>query len=529
MIAIALRYFAVVLAASLAVAAGEARAAAPLTQEEEAGRAIFERGESSYGDAFSGRLGIAQQQVPGTALRCANCHGSDGLGRPEGGVRPGSVIWSELTKSYGHTHDGGRGHPAFDQASLKRALIEGVDPAGNPLDGVMPRFNISERDFRALVAYMKKLEFQLDPGVGTDTLRLGTLLPSAGRFGEMGQAVKGILQAYVHRINQSGGIYGRRLELVVAEYAEDRAAARRELRKLVNEGGVFALVSPFIAGIEEDFIHLANEAKIPAVGPLSLYGDDPHAVNQYVFHLLSGIGELAEVLALHVGSEPKFKQRAAVLLHPENADGSGVADAVEAQLKDQGWTQLSRIGFQPGALDAAAVAKTLQARAAEAVFLLGPGADIGALARAAAKSAYVPLLLLPGPLAPRTALDLPEVFEGRVLLAYPTIPADQKADALREYAALFRDPARARAHQTLQVPAYSAAIVLVEALKQTGRELTRQKLVATLESMQGFEPGLVPAVSFNAMRRIGALGGYIVGLDLKNKNFRQLGGFVRLP
>jgi len=116
-----------------------------------------------------------------------------------------------------------------------------------------------------------------------------------------------------------------------------------------------------------------------------------------------------------------------------------------------------------------------------------------------------------------------------VLLAYPTIPADQKPDALREYADLFRDPGLARGHQTLQVPAYSSAVLLVEALKQTGRELTRQKLVATLEAIQHFETGLVPAVSFNAKRRVGALGGYIVGLDLKSKNFRQLGGFVPLP
>jgi len=529
MTAFALRCIALVFAASLALMPEPVPAATALVPEEEAGRAIYENGESSFGDAFSARLGIAQQQMPGAAVRCANCHGSDGLGRPEGGVRPGSIIWSELTKSYGHTHDSGRSHPAYDQASLKRALIEGVDPAGSRLDGVMPRYNISERDFKALVAYMKKLEFLLDPGVGADALRLGTLLPAAGRFGEMGQAVKGILQAYLNRINQSGGIYGRKLELVVAEYADDHAAAARELRKLVTERDVFALLSPFAAGIEEEFGRLANDTKIPVVGPLSLFGDDPRAINQYVFHLLSGVGELAEVLALHVGSKPEIKSRAAVLLHPDSAEGSSVADAVEARLQGQGWTQLSRIGFRPGALDAAAVAKTLQARTAETVFLLGPGADIGALARAAAKSDYVPLLLLPGSLVPRAALDLPEAFEGRVLLAYPTIPADQRPDALREYADLFRDPALARGHQTLQVPAYSSALLLIEALKQTGRELTRQKLVATLEAMQGFDTGLVPAVSFNARRRVGALGGYIVVLDLKGKNFRQLGGFVPLP
>lgn len=528
MIDVAARGSAAVLAVMLLAAVAPAHAV-PLTPEEQAGRAIYRDGASSFGDAFSGRLGIAQQQMPGTALRCANCHGADGLGRPEGSVRPGSIVWSELTKSYGHTHDGGRQHPAYDLASLKRTLTEGVDPAGNRLDGAMPRFDISARDLNALAAYLKKLEFQLDPGVGADTLRLGTLLPTKGRLADQGLAVQGILQAYVDKLNRSGGIYGRRLELVVVEYAEDRELTRRELRKLVAEGDVFALLSPFAAGIEDDLVRLANDAGIPVVGPLSLFGDDPHSINQHVFHLLSGIGELAEVLAQYVGSQSQYKQSAAVLLHPHGAEGTGLAAAVEQRLRSRGWTQLSRIAFPPGAFDATAVSKALKARGAEAVFLLGPGADIGALARETAKSAFAPLLLLPGPLAPRTALDLPEMFQGRILLAYPTLPSDQKPDALREYASLFRDHSLTRGHQTLQVPAYSSAILLVEALKQSGRELTRQKLVSTLESIQGFEPGLVPALSFNAGRRVGALGGYVVGLDLKRQNFRQLGGFVQLP
>ena len=503
-------------------------AAVPLSSEEEAGRAIYQNGESAFGDAFSGKLGIAQQEVPGSAVRCANCHGPDGLGRPEGGVRPSIITWSELTKPYGHAHDDGRRHPPYDPASLKRSLVEGVDPADNALDGVMPRYVISDRDFKALVAYLKKLESQRDPGIGADALRLGTLLPAAGRFGDMGQAVRGILQAYFAGINRDGGIYGRKLELVVAEYPEDRAAALRELRKLTTGGQVFALLSPMAAGFEDELGQLANEAKIPVIGPLSLFGDNPQVLNQQVFHLLSGVGELAQVLAQHVARDPKRKTRPAVLLHPASYSGEGVAEAVAAQLKTRGWTGLSRISFQPGAFDANFVAKLLRARGAESVFLLGPGAELGALANALVPLGPAPLLLLPGPLVQRTVLDLPHAFADRVLLAYPTIPSDQKPDALRDYAALFREHNLARGHQTLQVPAYSSAVLLVEVLKRAGRDLTRQKFLTALESVRDFETGLLPKLTFDAQRRLGATGGYVVGVDLQSKNFRPLGGFVQL-
>ena len=525
-----LRCVAAVLAISLSAWAQPLHAGPPLTPEQQAGRLLYLEGESAFGDAFSGRIGMAQQQLPGPAVRCGNCHGPDGRGRPEGGIRPGNIIWSELIKPYGHEHDNGRRHPPFDEASLRRSIVDGVDPAGTPLDGSMPRYKISGRDWKALLAYMKVLEFQQDPGVGSDTLRLGTLLPVTGRFAGLGQAVKGVLQAHLDEINGSGGIHGRRLELVSAEYAsEDRDAATRALRKLVEQGDVFALLSPFAAGIEDELGRLANAARIPVVGPLSLFGDDPRSSNQQVFHLLSGIGELAEVLALHLGREPKMKTMPAVLLHADDAAGAALANAVEQRLNSQGWSKLERIGFPPGASDAAALARALKARGTEAVFLLGPGADVAALARQLTDSGRAPFLLLPGPLAPRAVLDLPAAFDGRILLAYPTVPADQKPEALRHYAALFKGGALAPGHQTSQVPAYSSAVLLVETLKEVGRDLTREKLVAALESVHGFEPGLVPAVSFNAQRRIGALGGYVVAVDLKGRNFRQIGGFLALP
>jgi len=525
-----LRRLIALLALALAACLQPLQAAAPLTPEQQAGRRLYLEGESAFGDVFSGRIGMGQQQMPGPAVRCGNCHGPEGRGRPEGGIRPVDITWSELTKSYGHDHEGRRRHPPFDEASLKRAVTEGVDPGGHPLDGAMPRFTISGRDWKALVAYLKVLELQQDPGVGSETLRLGTLLPASGRFADLGQAVKGILQAHLDEVNRAGGIHGRKLELVSASYAsDDPGAAAGALRQLVAQGDVFALLSPFAAGIEGELGRIANEAKIPVVGPLSLFGDDPRASNQQVFHLLSGVGELCEVLAVHAGREPKLRTSPTVLLHPEGEAGTALADAVAQRLQGQHWSRVERIGFRPGAADPVALAATLKARGAESVYLLGPGLDIAALARQLANAGRAPFLLLPGPLAPRTVLELPAAFDGRILLAYPTVPADQKPDALRHYAGLFQGGALARGHQTLQVPAYSSAVLLTEMLKQVGRDLTREKLVAALESLQGFEPGLVPPVSFNARRRIGALGGYVVAVDLKGRNFSQVGGFLALP
>jgi hypothetical protein len=136
---------------------------------------------------------------------------------------------------------------------------------------------------------------------------------------------------------------------------------------------------------------------------------------------------------------------------------------------------------------------------------------------------------VPGSLAGRAAVALPETFEGRVFLAYPTVPADGTSEAAQRLARL-RQRARVPERQLgLQVQACSAAAILAEGLKRTGKVLRRERFVRDLEALHDFETGLVPPVSYGPARRIGALGGYVVAADLKARGFRPLGGFARLP
>ena len=149
-------------------------AAAALTEAEQRGKQIYFEGTSPRGVLINAVVGDESTLIPASAIPCANCHGYDGLGRPEGGVTPTDVRWSQLAKSYGHVHENGRRHDAFDDDSLLRSIIAGVDPANNRLDTTMPLYLLSGADVADLVAYMKVLEFDDDPGVEDDRVRVLT-------------------------------------------------------------------------------------------------------------------------------------------------------------------------------------------------------------------------------------------------------------------------------------------------------------------------------------------------------------------
>jgi mono/diheme cytochrome c family protein len=115
--------------------------AGPLTPAERRGRAIYLRGETTNKREISALVGDVE--VPATTINCAGCHGRRGEGKTEGGVTAGNLTWSNLIKTYGHTHPNGRKHGPFTESSFAMAVVRGVDPAGNDLAVAMPRYRIS--------------------------------------------------------------------------------------------------------------------------------------------------------------------------------------------------------------------------------------------------------------------------------------------------------------------------------------------------------------------------------------------------
>ncbi|MEK7825471.1 MAG: ABC transporter substrate-binding protein [Nitrospirota bacterium] len=246
-------------ALNLDIFLAKASSAATLTQQERRGKQIYLKGISFSERPIKAFVGDASMEVPGNTFPCANCHGYDGQGRSEGGVIPSNITWEYLTKSYDIIHPGGRKHPAYAEGSIKRAITEGIDPAGNRLAVAMPRYLMSQEDIADLVSYLRRLGKDLDPGLTETSIRIGTILPLSGSLAEMGMEMKGVMTAYFEDINNQGGIYGRKVELQVSGISENVSGAIADARRLVRDGGVFAIVGSFTAGADKEIANIAYE------------------------------------------------------------------------------------------------------------------------------------------------------------------------------------------------------------------------------------------------------------------------------
>lgn len=484
-----------------------------LTEQERRGRSIYRRGESVSGRPVTAMLGDDSFALPATTLPCANCHGADGKGKPEGGVIPTELTWDSLTKPYGHTHPTGRTHPAFDALSLERALVEGVDPAGRKLSPAMPKYQMAAADMTDLLAYLRRLDDDRDPGITESSLTIGTLLPTSGALAETGQAIREVLTAYFAELNQQGGLYHRRIELKFTTPEQ-----------LANES-LFALVGAMTAGAEPEIAALVSREEMPLIGPFTVAPTITNPPDRHTFYLFAGLHEQARALAQFAAQTPPTK---AALIVLEDARTNDLASAMESQCQQLGWKNVQRIAYTRGRLQPSTLVHRLEQEGVEAIFFLGASGDEKALLDEATKLSYLPSFYLPGSLASRELLTSMQNYRQTIYLAYPTVPTDQTPAAFAEFRALLVRHDIAPRHTAAQLSAYVAAKLFTEGVKRAGRDLTREKLITALEGLYEFDTGLTPRLTFGPNRRIGAFGAHIVTFDRTKKTFVPAGNWISL-
>jgi ABC-type branched-subunit amino acid transport system substrate-binding protein len=495
--------------------------APPLTPQELRGKQIYFEGTSPGGGKIKAYIGKDRIPLPGSAATCGSCHGPDGQGRPEAGVIPSNITWGHLMKSYGHSHPLGRNHPAFTEASLKRSILNGEDPAGNPLDPSM----MSVEDINDLVAYLKRLQNDVDPGLEAQVVRIGTMMPLSGRTAKIGQAMTAVMAAYFEDINARGGIYNRKLKLVASAYDPGKQAALADATRLMDKENVFAMVGAVIAGADREMAELAEDKKVPLIGPLTFFAADPFALNEFTFYLLSGLNEQVRALVNFAAGELKLDTPRIAILGPGGDLQKDLQTAIEAQCRGHGWTSIAGYSILPSRFDPSSAALALKQQGVDTLFYLSSG-GLKPLLEAAEKIDWRPHILLPGALIKKEILQLPAGFQNKIYLSYPSLPSDRTPAGIAEFKALLEKHDIAITHLSSQVSALVAAKILVEGLKRTGRDLSREKFIRSLEKLYEFQTGLTPRITYGPNRRIGALGSHIVTVDLEKKTFAPVGRWV---
>ncbi len=149
------------------------------------GQSIYLRGVLGSGAPLEGTHGAGGVVASGADAACVNCHQHSGLGTVEGRLSIPPIAGEYLF--HPRTHDGSQAvlpyveglhgnRDPYTDATLARAIREGVDSQGRPLGYLMPRFALGDQDMAALIAYLKGLSVRQVPGVTDTVLHFATIV-----------------------------------------------------------------------------------------------------------------------------------------------------------------------------------------------------------------------------------------------------------------------------------------------------------------------------------------------------------------
>ncbi|MGC2745107.1 MAG: ABC transporter substrate-binding protein [Candidatus Angelobacter sp.] len=352
------------------------------------------------------------------------------------------------------------------------------------------------------------------PGITANSIMIGSMAPLAGENAETGSAVKAVLTAYFGDLNQRGGIYGRRIVLRFDDSGNDSTATVKSAKRLAA-APVFAMVAPFVPDAEQKVAAVAQASKVPLVGLLAL-SVPSETVNREVFYLLPGFQQLEQELVRFAAAREKAAVEKTAVVVANSKLQTDVAPAMQATWKELNVEKAQEFVFS--AAKAEDVVRDLHSQGIERVFFIGDGEQLAPWIQAADKAEWAPRVFVLGPLLDESILGAPARFQGRIFAAYPQLQPE--VGAVDEFDYFLSSHNLASDHRLVQISAYCAAKILVEALAHAGKNVTREKLIQTLEQMRDFRTGLLPGITFGANRRVGSFKAEIVCVDLASHSFQ---------
>jgi len=493
-----------------------------LTAEEARGKQIYLKGTGLNSREILAYLGDPPLEVPGSTMACVNCHGRDGKGKAEGGVVPSNITWQALTKPYEVTRLSGRKHPPYTTQTLERAITRGHDPAGNKLLNVMPRYAMTPEDLSDLLAYLKRLGNEKERGISETEITVGVIVPGSGPLASMAEAIRTTNTAFFEEINAQGGIYNRKIKLKFIETASSPADTVTTVNRFIEEQQVFALVNSFIAGADNGLADMTKQLEVPLIGPLTLQPQLNNAANSYVFYIVSGTDGQARVLVDFATAQSADVKNGALIVCQDNALAENVRKAITDQCTKKMCGAIESFVYKSQDFNAATLVSNLRKLNKNVVFFMGTSNEALAFIKEAGKADWQPLVLVPGGLGSEL-FDAPLSFKEKLFVSLPISPSDQTAAGLNEYGRIAGKYKLPQSHVATQLVVLSGAKILVEALKRSGKDLTVGSLIESLETFSEFSTGLTPPVTYRPNRRIGAVGGYVVAVDLEQRKFVPVG------
>jgi branched-chain amino acid transport system substrate-binding protein len=317
-------------------------------------------------------------------------------------------------------------------------------------------------------------------GVTDTEVVIGSSVSASGPLGPLGAGIRDGAAAYFNRVNQQGGVAGRKIRFVALDdaYVVDRTVAN--VNKLINEDKVFALLGNTGTPNVMAAIPIVTAAKVPLFGPFTGAEEIRKDFNRYLFTVTASYAEEMEKVIEHITT---FGINQIAVVYLNNGFGKSGLAGVERAMEKR---NLKVMGTAPVEADSSDVkaAVDVMARLQPQVIIMATAGKVSAdyikehKARSLNTQFYCLSVTSNAQLSGALGANIRGVAVSQTML-FPWSPTSK---LVKDYQDTLKSSQQTD-YSYASIQGFLTAKVFVEGLRRAGRDLSRERLITSLESM----------------------------------------------
>lgn len=344
------------------------------------------------------------------------------------------------------------------------------------------------------------------PGVTADEIKIGVPTVFTGPLALDGDFTKKTIDLYVNKVNAAGGVNGRKLKTVYEDDACDTTKGVAAVRKLIDQDQVFAILGTSCTPIAAAVSELAEQEKFPFVIGVPLPVKQAQGYHRYTF--VNNILGPEQAPPLTDWIITNLKPKRIALLYYELESANSLNDGIKAYLKSKyNMDPVADEHFKFGQADISANILRVKASNPDVIVASLLGTQGGAHLQ------QMRQLGITVPIVGGTFLNI----VGTAKAAGPAIggvyylemkqdtPDSPKSASFREFIEAFRKAypdIPTRDMGTVNWVVGAAVEAMGEGLKRAGRDITREKFIDAMETLDKFD-AKIAVMTYNSKSHYG--------------------------
>lgn len=326
-----------------------------------------------------------------------------------------------------------------------------------------------------------------ETGVTDSTITLGMSAPLSGVNGAYGVEMKEAIAGYIRQVNAEGGVHNRKIELVALDdgYETERAVANT--RTLIDTHKAFALLGYYGSSPTTAAMQVFSAAKVPLVGTISGADSLRSPVNRYMFHVRASYADETEAITNQLVS---LGLKNIAVFYQNDGFGKSGLEGVVTTLKKHGLAPSALGTVERNSTDVSAAVQAIARVRPQAVIMVSLYKPTAEFVRRMKNAGSHPQYATLSPVgADLLVAELGNDARGIGVSQVMPYPWNDTVPVVKEYKRMLAQQDKAPVLSYYGIEGFITAKTMVEAIRRAGRDLTREKLVAALEGMQGYDAG----------------------------------------